>query len=477
MTISIDSRTSMVDLQDYSAETETPPLTGMLPSSKPSQIRFSFHDTDAQRTVKVSSGSSSTGWTAVVESFIFEIAQPGDAPVSFSASSPHPEPHDNGSGSNVSGSSGIIPQPGSTRPSPSTSALNISGPIVSDSTGILDGIPGILTTGSITRNPLNGLPTSVLSVSPRLGASPRSSDNPNPSSMPTEPGTDLPSDPDPQHRHTIAIVISVICGTMAILAIVLGLLYMRRRRNLLNDTSEKRLPTGVMQGGDVDVTLIDDEAGDPDRVVRGVSEEGTSSSQNPFDNSYAENPRVFMDLDDASLISLARGDVIQHATRVSLISLRGSMRASIILTAPGVGYPPESNVTNSAATLSQTTHDDPSVEFSPTTPLIHSTMEMPSNSELPPEPTRLSVNSDSGIAPLQLDETRALRRASIPPPLSLSPPSLPTLATAPPHYWQLSPRAPFNDNSQQLAALSMSIPSQGSLNPSISHSQPVSLPS
>ncbi|KAF9034070.1 hypothetical protein BJ165DRAFT_1410092 [Panaeolus papilionaceus] len=473
MAISIDSSIYVVDLQDYSAATTTPPATGMTPSSNPSQIWFSFHDTDAQRTVKVSSRSSSTGWTAVVESFIFEIAQPGDAPVSVSSWSP-PQPHDDGSGnsgsinlgntpdspsptgSDSSGTSGISLQ-GSITLSPSASGLNIIGPIIRGSTKILDGVPGISTTGSATSdsNHLNNVLTAVYSVSSPLGPSLHFSSHPNPVSTSAGPGTDSASDHAHQHKHTTVILISVICGTVAILAIVLGLLYFRRRQNLLKSATQKQLPVGDVHSIGVAAAHTEDEGGDPEQAIQEASGEGLSSIQNPFDDAYAEHPRVFGDLDNTSSISL--GDVIQHAMRVSISSLRGSMKASVILAAPGVVSPPESSANITANTLSQTPHDHPSVEFSSTTSQVHSTTEMVPNSESSPEPTCLPVNSNSRIASLQWDETRAPRRANIPPPLFLSPPTPPTPATAPPHYSQLSPWASSDDNNSQQNALSLSI--------------------
>ncbi|PPR02769.1 hypothetical protein CVT24_002243 [Panaeolus cyanescens] len=347
--VSVDSESHAIDLQDHSVAAQTPPPTGLTPSSKSSQIRYTFRGTDAQRTVKVSAGSSSTGFTALVESFIFEVGQPGDSPPTAPVSSPVNSGGSNGGGNpsgggnggnnssgGGSGGGGSNPSTGSgsqpdgsggnnpqtlIAPTPlsSSSIPTASGTPISSISPLGDGSvsPSGLGTSTIIVHSNASAPISnTNSTSPLgspvagAGSDPVTSTPPGSPTLPSDPnasptpgsGTGLASDHD-QKRKKMAMIVGIICGILGLLVVawLIGWYVRKRRERRLEIEREKQEAKRAAEEQWRDEGVLRDQLGHMSTggSVLGISVPRTTSPRasevgsrsDPFDDAHAPSPR------------------------------------------------------------------------------------------------------------------------------------------------------------------------------------------
>ncbi|PPR02772.1 hypothetical protein CVT24_002246 [Panaeolus cyanescens] len=199
-----------IDLTDYSVPMGIAPPTGLTDSSRGSEVRWSFHDLDAsggganrERTVRVSAAMSESGWIGIVDSFIFEVAGPGDPPLFV------PAPL---SGSDGAGSGG-----GSTSTSAGSSSDTGSG----------------MTSGTSDPNSTTTPPDTT----------------PNPNLNSTTSSANANAGATSNHEQSkrdakvrIAIITGAVCGALVLFVIPIGVLWLRRRgaKRAMDDFYEKR---------------------------------------------------------------------------------------------------------------------------------------------------------------------------------------------------------------------------------------------
>ncbi|PPQ66865.1 hypothetical protein CVT24_008573 [Panaeolus cyanescens] len=232
ITVGSDANPITIDLQDHSAPLGTPPPTGMQGSTQTSRVVYAFSGPDAQRTVQITSRSTSTGWIALVDAMIFEVAEPGDPPAGITSpptsvipnSGDLPDPPPNGT-------STIEPQEAATPPTSllRTTVYSIQTASHSISTN----------TNPIMDNhypPGTNVTASPLPVSPGPSVGPF---GPNTSSI---PGSGAPLGDDEGRKNTVLLIIAVLCGVLGLILFV-GLVFWcikRRTRKVLDTESMKQ---------------------------------------------------------------------------------------------------------------------------------------------------------------------------------------------------------------------------------------------
>ncbi|KAF9034069.1 hypothetical protein BJ165DRAFT_1534271 [Panaeolus papilionaceus] len=254
--------------------------------------------------------SSSTGWIALVDSFIFEVAQPGNPQVSSSPppqAFPPPSSENGGNGSNSGGNNGNngssggnngnggnlgMANSGNNSPPPSPKGSGaLSQPIspspsgLQPSSGLNDGLvlnPSGTTSGaSLSPSATDGTVagangSSASSPSGRTGSPaafsrvPHSSDSPFNPLDPSSPTP--PSSTSDNHNHKkkfpIGVIVGVICGILLLLVIRALIVYYVHRRRRIREAAHAE----------------EDHHGAQDKKIS--KKDGEMQQKNPFDDVY-----------------------------------------------------------------------------------------------------------------------------------------------------------------------------------------------
>ncbi|PPR01625.1 hypothetical protein CVT24_005840 [Panaeolus cyanescens] len=255
-------RMDTFNLQDTSVPAITPPDVsgGLGPSSQLSQVRWSMQfDSDAQRTIVVTAAASKAAFfTALVDGFLFEVADQGDPPPSITKPQLGP-------------STTVTPTPSST-PSSSTSSSTPSSR--SQSTTI----------GDSTFSPVANS-SSTISL-------PTGSSSPTPSAESSVGVSSSASDTNPQTLHStnrMGIIIGSACGAVALIILLLmGLWFTRRKQNekpgasvqIKEDDSIFDQPNVVQEDVDGNVDLTREMQGRMIPVRTGISDSKRRGGEN-----------------------------------------------------------------------------------------------------------------------------------------------------------------------------------------------------
>ncbi|KAF9034072.1 hypothetical protein BJ165DRAFT_1534274 [Panaeolus papilionaceus] len=219
---------------------------GLSPSSKPSQIRFSFTSTtNAIRTLRVSTSSTgASGWVALVDSMIFEV----DDPI-ISPPPPSPKPPTTTQGGTISGvQNGLIPSP---LPLISNNPLRTVG---SDTSSIFTGTSTLFTSPGAASSPIylepnppnipNGLnpisspPTTTFLVSNTIPTTP--------TSMPSMAVPTLFASDQGRNKESKAVlIVLIVCAVLVLMLIIGGVLWWyaikKRREGRVDHNGERSL--------------------------------------------------------------------------------------------------------------------------------------------------------------------------------------------------------------------------------------------